>query len=193
MNNDLIHRRMDREKWFKLIQELTAGDGELATRNTLDGDNHLAIAYKFFMKQNIDTEGKQFLDAGCGDNRLSTEIKSIWHGADLNPFTVPSEHFHYYDLHATEYKNQFFDIIFCSHTLEHVLSPLIVLNEFKRILKDDGRMIIALPLYPGFITDQHNYMMPSGSWKHLFKQVGLKVLDEHLEHDTGNYYLKKEE
>jgi SAM-dependent methyltransferase len=89
------------------------------------------------------------LDAGCGDGRhlilmpegsigLDIEIKSHWlrekYGlvrADLNR-TLP-------------FSNGVFDVIFCSHTFEHLESPYRTLKEFHRVLKSGGVVNIGNP------------------------------------------------
>jgi len=38
-----------------------------------------------------------------------------------------------------------FDIVICKDILEHILEPLIVLREVRRILKDDGYTVISVP------------------------------------------------
>lgn len=42
--------------------------------------------------------------------------------------------------------NDSFDIIFCSHVLEHVPDDLKALREFHRILKPDGWMMLLVPV-----------------------------------------------
>ena len=43
------------------------------------------------------------------------------------------------------FEDSFFDAINCSAVLEHLNHPLEVLKELKRILKDDGWLLISLP------------------------------------------------
>ena len=43
------------------------------------------------------------------------------------------------------FKNKSFDVIFCSHVLEHVKSEEKSLDEMNRVLKDDGKLIIGMP------------------------------------------------
>jgi len=38
-----------------------------------------------------------------------------------------------------------YDFLFASHTLEHIANPLKALEEWKRVLKDDGNLILILP------------------------------------------------
>ena len=42
-------------------------------------------------------------------------------------------------------KDKSYDFVVCSEVLEHVVYPRKTIKEFKRILKDDGKIIITLP------------------------------------------------
>ena len=42
--------------------------------------------------------------------------------------------------------DQNFDLIYCSHVLEHVPSDRQALAEFRRVLKDDGALVIMVPI-----------------------------------------------
>ena len=43
------------------------------------------------------------------------------------------------------FKNEEFDIVICKDILEHILDPLSLLLEVKRVLKNDGYAVISLP------------------------------------------------
>jgi ubiquinone/menaquinone biosynthesis C-methylase UbiE len=43
------------------------------------------------------------------------------------------------------YEDKFFDKILCSEVIEHVLDPLPLLKEMKRVLKDDGILSLSIP------------------------------------------------
>jgi ubiquinone/menaquinone biosynthesis C-methylase UbiE len=43
------------------------------------------------------------------------------------------------------YDNAYFDKILCSEVIEHVLDPLPLLIEMKRVLKDDGVLSLSIP------------------------------------------------
>lgn len=43
------------------------------------------------------------------------------------------------------FKNESIDCLVCSEVLEHIIDPSIALDEFKRVLKKDGIMIISIP------------------------------------------------
>jgi len=182
---------MDKDAWEKALTELTSGVGALQPVETFSFGNHLGIALKFFQDQNIDMAGKNLLDVGCFDDGIKRFLSSTWQGFDIAPHAKCNSTIMVGDIHSTNFEEKTFDIIFCSHALEHLLSPIMALNEMKRILKDDGSMIIAVPLYPGFISDEHNYVMPHGSWLHLFNRLKLQLVSDSQEKDCGMYHLRK--
>jgi len=49
------------------------------------------------------------------------------------------------ELKQCNFPNNYFDVITLWHVLEHIRNPKEILIEIKRILKDDGIMIIGLP------------------------------------------------
>jgi len=50
------------------------------------------------------------------------------------------------DVMNIEYPNRTFDVIYCSHVLEHVPDDKRAMREFKRVLKDDGYAILLVPI-----------------------------------------------
>jgi len=111
------------------------------------------------LKQHIPNNIK-FLDVGCGsgDNlyRAKDELSCDVFGIDPMPGSHGVGRFSENQLEATitieqgfsenlPYKDNFFDVVFCSHVLEHVNDERKSLNEMKRVLKDDGVLIIGMP------------------------------------------------
>jgi len=43
------------------------------------------------------------------------------------------------------YEDKFFDRIICTEVFEHVLDPLLILKEMKRVLKDEGIVSLSVP------------------------------------------------
>lgn len=50
------------------------------------------------------------------------------------------------DITNIQYPNQSFDVILCSHVLEHVDDDIQAMKEFYRVLKDDGWAILLVPI-----------------------------------------------
>ena len=50
------------------------------------------------------------------------------------------------DITSIEYPDQSFDVIYCSHVLEHVDEDRKAMGEFYRVLKDTGWAILVVPI-----------------------------------------------
>ena len=181
---------MDKERWNILLERLTSG-----VHQKFDGyikdDNHIDIAYKFLLKHNLDNKDVEFLDLGCGpDARLQEKLSSNYCGAD---YDFPNKIGNYVicDGHTLPFEDKNFDVVFCSHMLEHTIAPIIVIDEIKRVLRDDGRAIISVPCYPSFLGDDHNYVLTPGGWKHLFVRSGFVVIDDETVKNCLSVLLKK--
>ncbi len=51
------------------------------------------------------------------------------------------------DITDIQYPDQSFDIIYCSHVLEHVLDDVKAMTEFHRVLKHGGWAILLVPIF----------------------------------------------
>lgn len=117
----------------------------------------------FRLAANYCKPGMKILDVGAGKGSF---VETIGHDSiyliDSNPETIEvlREIYENVFLHklpdTLPFENEFFDVIHCSHIIEH-LDPDSVyksLQEFDRCLKPGGLMIIATPLlYDGFYDD----------------------------------------
>lgn len=126
------------------------------------------------------------LDLGCADGRnlqllpkesvgvdieiwkakwLEKKYKLIKH--NLNEFPYP-------------FKSKSFDTILLTHTLEHLHSPFLVLKEARRVMKDSGIAIIAVPnskcIYHNPASKvYHFYSFCHKDIKDLISKSGLKI------------------
>lgn len=67
-------------------------------------------------------------------------------------------------------QDETYDIILCSHVLEHVQDDLKAMKELKRVLKEDGVCIFLVPLVIGLCeTDEAFGLSPDENW-HRFGQ-----------------------
>jgi len=100
---------------------------------------------------------KKVLDAGCGEGHLLESIYNSakdyeYYGVDITPVALdrtklrcPFADIKQADISETNYPNDFFDVVICSEVLEHVYNFKLALNEFNRILKPGGILIITFP------------------------------------------------
>jgi len=114
---------------------------KLLAMNDYEKQRYELIA-SFFAGKNGD-----FLDVGCCRGGLKKFLGDnfTYHAVDFedNDF----ENFVKVNLnqYPLPYEDASFDAINCSAVLEHLFYPLKLLREFKRVLKDDGCLLISLP------------------------------------------------
>ncbi|MBE6505273.1 MAG: class I SAM-dependent methyltransferase [Methanobrevibacter millerae] len=74
------------------------------------------------------------------------ESKDVeYHGVDLNPERHPFVE-EKVDIQDIPYNENYFDLIICSHVLEHVPDDIKALNELRRVLKPGGVALILVPM-----------------------------------------------
>lgn len=101
------------------------------------------------------------LDVGCANGTLLSMLHETrdfnGFGLDISPEMIkiaqqnhPDFNFQVGSAQALPYENQQFDLVICSASFHHFPNPLTFLEEAKRVLKDNGRLVIAeirIPLY----------------------------------------------
>lgn len=100
-----------------------------------------------------------FLDVGCGAgdnlNRAESELNCEITGIDPSPGAHGVGRFSSNDItkktiiqgsaENLPFEDETFDVVFCSHVLEHVTNTTKSLSEISRVLKKDGTIIIGMP------------------------------------------------
>ncbi len=120
----------------------------------------LNIAFEQISKGN-----QKILNIGVGAGFLEKKVfnkdkfnQIDWFGIDISVQSInkmrllyPKAHFQVGNVNSLNYENNFFDTIFMLDILEHI-SPsntFNVLNEVKRVLKSNGKLILSVPLNEG--------------------------------------------
>lgn len=101
--------------------------------------------------------GLKILDAGCGEGHLIVKLynnngNNSYYGIDITDVALkkaeiscPYAIFEKKDLANLESYRNFFDVVICTEVIEHIFEYEIVIEEFKKILKKDGYIIITFP------------------------------------------------
>lgn len=110
-----------------------------------------------------DLKGKKILDAGCGYGELLVEIAkscpdSHLYGVDLVDIRIKevSEKSGKIAIKKGDiqekipFEDNYFDLVFCTETLEHLKNPDHCLQEIIRVLKKTGFMVLTVPNGTGF-------------------------------------------
>ncbi len=97
------------------------------------------------------------LDVGCGNGIMSLNLgregfnvtgidvseKAIAKAKAKNSY--PNVHFECLSAEALMAQNDSYEFIICSEVLEHLENPADLLSKIRRMLKDDGKLIVTVP------------------------------------------------
>lgn len=101
-------------------------------------------------------DNHKILEAGCGTgswvfylNKMGFDIEGIdlsKNAVDIAKSHDPQIRIYNQDIQKTKYPDNYFDVILSFGVLEHFINgPQKALSEFKRIIKDDGILILTVP------------------------------------------------
>lgn len=104
---------------------------------------------------NIQT-GAKILDVGCKhaflcDYLMEKGIDCDYYGLDISEKVIENlkhkkGNFQVCDvMNGLPFEDNKFDYVFCFELLEHVENPTFLLNQFNRILKDNGVLLLSVP------------------------------------------------
>ncbi len=154
--------------------------------------------------------GKNLLDIGCAGgtftNELSRHTDAKITAIDISPQAIgyastkfPHINFEVHDADEDifPFPDNSFETVTMLETLEHVLNPVEVLQDIRRVVKDDGEVIILVPSeswhfrlgwevwtrLPGNIgggvwDDSHVQAFDGQKLRHLMEFIGYEILEE---------------
>ncbi len=118
-------------------------------------------------------EGKTVLDIPCGDGRASYEF--LKKGASVKAFDLYPDFMklkqvkaEYADLSTKlPVESHSIDYVLCQEGIEHIPNQLKTLEEFNRVLKKDGLLIITTPNYSHLRARLSHFFLESDYWKRM--------------------------
>ncbi len=119
------------------------------------------------------------LDVGCGTAPLSTFIKALKpnfkiYGTDIYraPQLPENVEFKLSDLNdKINFEDNMFDVVVCSHVIEHLQHPDIALAEIWRVLKQNGILYLEAP-------SQRSVFVPSFSGVNKSSNIPINFWDD---------------
>ncbi|MBW2061533.1 MAG: class I SAM-dependent methyltransferase [Deltaproteobacteria bacterium] len=160
-----------RAKSFKICKQLLTGQ----TGFEIGGPSHI------FTKNGL---LPIYPICGCLDNCNFSQT-TIWEGTIRE-----GRNFHYHKKRPPGYQyirdaikldgfdSNSYDFVLSSHTLEHIASPLQALYEWKRVLKEDGLMVLVLP----HKDNTFDHLRPVTSLAHLIEDFEREIGEDDLTH-----------
>ncbi len=99
------------------------------------------------------------------------------------------------DIKKIPVRSDYYDLVFCSQTLEHMTNPQRVIDEISRVIKPGGQLWLTTPLYYAEHEIPFDYFRYTKyGLMHIFQSAGLKIeFIEWLEgyYGTLSYQLKE--
>jgi len=104
------------------------------------------------VRENAPSKKPSILDVGCGTGYLVGDLRKLgsYLGVDFAPEMIrvcktrfPKERFKIGDAEDLPFKENSFDLLVCFWTFHHFTNPEKVMDEFRRVLKPGGKVIIA--------------------------------------------------
>jgi methionine biosynthesis protein MetW len=99
--------------------------------------------------------GRKALDVGCGDGaRYGARVRASGveiHGVDISEVAVASARARGIDARVASLEDPLphadasFDVVVCLEVLEHLVSPVTVVREIRRVLKPGGFALMSVP------------------------------------------------
>jgi SAM-dependent methyltransferase len=148
------------------------------------------------------------LDIGCGSGELLLRLKELGcnaYGVDIDEITSKylSETMGRDVDNGTPFQAYFFEVVVMRHSLEHVHNPVNALQEIKRIMRPNGRLIIGVPNIDSFVskitgekwvdldTPRHLFHFTPSTVSILLSRVGFTVENIYHEFKASRKCLKK--
>lgn len=163
-------------KAIKILKKLPVDFGQYEMRKKTKGK---LIAFSFAGNG----RGKLALDLGCRDGHWSNQLEALGYevmAADISPVYGKA-----IIVNANKnlgFQDGTFDLIWCSEVVEHLENPVFSLEEMRRVLKPDGKLILTTPnskfwlfrLFDLFKVSIENLQNPEH--KHFFSYSRIKNL-----------------
>jgi SAM-dependent methyltransferase len=154
------------------------------------------------------------LDVGCGNGVFGIDLKNKsgcrLSGVDGSPFGIEESRKAGYDDvrlcsdlcgQPLPFPNENFDFVLCKDVLEHLLAPLNLLKEIRRVLRPDGVLLSHVPNHftlPGRVKflftndiDTYNYFPGTPEWD--FPHIRFFTRDGFMDmHKEAGYALTED-
>jgi 2-polyprenyl-3-methyl-5-hydroxy-6-metoxy-1,4-benzoquinol methylase len=122
------------------------------------------VSAPFELNSLIDLPKKTLIDVGCGDGgKLQIAQALGWQviGIEIDPQAVKTAQSKGLSIIQGDYRqleqyHEHFDCIICSHVLEHVHDPLILINMLMNALRPSGVLLLSLPNAKSYIRFQYH-------------------------------------
>lgn len=149
---------------------------------------NIALKNKLSLINNLSKNKGEILDIGAGvGDFLATAKQNGWDVTGIEPNdkarAIAQNKGVYFAIQTDDLPDNSFDIITMWHVLEHIPNLEMQLNELKRLIKPNGKIIIAVPNFKSFDANYYQeywaaYDVPIHFW-HFSKTAIKKLFNKH--------------
>jgi ubiquinone/menaquinone biosynthesis C-methylase UbiE len=157
---------------------------------------HAVVSYLVVKSHPLDRGGIKVLDIGCGLGEIFGELKKqnyqcYFYGTDFSeegikrcqemfPATpaCPKPKWIVANFDKQPFPDKEFDTIVCSEVIEHLDNPWGLINEMKRLIKDDGKIILSTPRGILDGCNEHVWAFEDRDIQDFFKGKKIETLDQ---------------
>lgn len=132
-------------------------------------DRNRWIYYVLLTKTNICTHHSKVLHF-APETKISELLRANKQCDYYSGDYVAGRAMHQVDATDIQFKDNTFDYIIMNHVLEHILNEAKAMNELKRVLKHDGKLIISFPICTDFNTIEENEPLSAAERLNRFGQ-----------------------
>lgn len=142
-------------------------------------------------------DGSRVLDVGAGAcpyrqffshcDYMTHDFKQLKEDCNFSQFRYGSIDY-VSDIISIPVTDASFDVIICTEVLEHVPEPIKAINEFKRILRSGGTLLITAPLGSGLHQEPYHYY--GGYTPHFYNKFLLEAGFENISVQANGGFFK---
>ena len=165
--NKTIHKYYCKSCNFYYFDRDLAGDDEyyeLLQNNRKGYYNPNRKEYEYAKSYSDKT--KCVLEIGCGAGFFADKIEfKSYKGLEFNQLAIDKSKAKGYDVikesieNFCNNSNDKYDVIFSFHVLEHVVNPITFISSAKKMLKKNGKLVIAVPNNNSILTSGKNVIL----------------------------------
>ena len=130
-----------------------------------------------YVRKNFKNQSQNILDFSP-HRSLNNFFKSIFENYISSDFENQFYAQKNYDITKINEADQSFDLIICFHVLEHIIEDKKAIKELNRVLKNDGHLLIQVPLKKGITYQDNSIISKEGRLKAFGQEDHVRIYGE---------------
>ena len=185
---------VDLESYYKSEDYISHSDAKKTLLDKVYQQvRNYTLKRKVELINSFNSQEKTILDIGSGTGDfLAVCLKAQWKISGIEPNrkarNIAKSKEVFLEKKISAFKNKKFDVITLWHVLEHVENLEAYINSLKKLLKENGTLVIAVPnfksydakyykeFWAAFDVPRHLWHFSQTSIKKLFKEVSMEIV-----------------